>query len=112
MLHNPFLFARITQASCIDIFFFLYIVITIHERNPFILRMIQSHITGRTYSPNLLMEYSHAGILGGILIANGARGILAAIIYEKQFKVLIGLSQDTVYAAVQVHLGIINWNND
>lgn len=112
MLHNPFLFARITQASCIDIFFFLYIVITIHERNPFILRMIQSHITGRTYSPNLLMEYSHAGILGGILIANGARGILAAIIYEKQFKVLIGLSQHAVYAAVQVHLGIINWNND
>ena len=76
-----------------------YPIITIHKGNPFSPRIIQSHITGRTYAPILLMEYSHTGILGYILITDGARGILAAIIYEEQLKVLISLCQYAIDTA-------------
>ena len=58
------------------------------------------------------MEDSHAGILGCILITDGARGILAAIIYKEQLEVLIGLCQYAVYAATQVLLGVIDWNDN
>ena len=58
------------------------------------------------------MEYYHARVLGSILVVDGAGGILATIIYEKHLEVLIGLCQDTIYAATQVLLGVIDGNND
>ena len=63
------------------------------------MRLLYSYSSCLNNSPILLMEYSHTGILGYILITDGARGILAAIIYEEQLKVLISLCQYAIDTA-------------
>ena len=57
------------------------------------------------------MEDPYASILGCVLITNDTGGILAAIVYEEQFKVRIGLGEDAVYATVQELLRIIDGND-
>ena len=76
------------------------------------MRLLYSYSSCRTHSPILLMEDLNARVSCCILITDGTRGICAAIINEEQLEVLIGLGQDTVYAAVQVLLGVIDRNDD
>ena len=67
-----------------------------------------SAYAGRTDTAVGLVEDFYAGVFGSIAVTDSARGILAAIVYEEQFKVLIGLRQYTLYAAAEAFLCVID----
>lgn len=83
-------------------------VVRINERIPFSPRIVKPNVACGAYSTVLFVEHSDASVLLRVLIADSSRTILASIIYEEQFKVLIGLRQDTVYAATEAFLCVID----
>ena len=64
-------------------------------------RMLQPQVPGGGHAAVGLVEYTDAGVPGGIAVAQGGRAVPAAVVDQQQLPVRKGLGQHAVHALGQ-----------
>ena len=90
-------------------------IIAVHEEQPLAIAVgegpVDAGVPGGGKSPVFLMNYDDSGIFFGVFFTNLAASVRTAVVYQNQLKVLKGLSEDAVYAPVQVLFDLKYWND-
>ena len=69
-------------------------------------------VPGRRHAAVFLMDHADPHIPRGVLVADGAGAILAAVVDEQQLEIRILLPEYAVHAAPQIFLRIVNRHNN
>ena len=82
-------------------------IIGIDKYNILAFSPFETIVLGGSRAVVLFVEYSYSMVVICIFVADGARRILASVIYEKQFKIFICLSENAFYSGMDVFFSVI-----